>query len=269
MKIALLLFLMCSPLLTITGQNTKRIEISGKIVVDSDDLEGITIYNTSAKKGTFTDEKGLFKLKVALNDIIEVRSLKFQDFTLTIDDNIIRSKKVTIFLVEDINKLDEVVVLPYDLSGNLTVDIESVRTFNPKMDAIYFGIANMNEYEFPDDYKSQVVNIAMRGPGNDIKYGLNVIGIVGLFLKPAFNKDKSNKKVEVMGDIEADELTDHYSAKFLIENFNIPENKVDAFIAYVEEEGLDYSLLKSGKEFEFLEYISAKSKAFLEKERGK
>lgn len=269
MKKALLYLFLLAPFFLLTAQNIQRVEISGKIVVDSDDLEGITVYNTSAKKGVLTDENGLFTINVALNDNIEFRALQFQEFTVTIDANIIKTKKMTVFLVEKINKLDEVVILPYDLSGNLLVDIESVKTFNPDLDAIYFGLANMNEYEFPDDYKSKVVNIAMTGTGNDIPYGLNVIGIVDLFLRPIFDSRK-NKDIEIMGAEDSYKVfTDLYSTKFLVENFNIPENKVDAFVDYVEAEGIDYSLLDSGKEFEFLEFISLKSKEFLAKDDGK
>lgn len=269
MKIALLYLFLMVPLYFVSAQNIKRVEISGKIIVDSNDMESITVYNTSAKKGTLTDENGLFKIKVALNDIIEVRALQFQDFTVTIDANIMKTKSMTVFLVEQINKLDEVLILPYDLTGNLLVDIESVRTFNPDLDAIYFGLANMNDYEFPDDYKSKVVNVAMPGTGNNIPYGLNVIGIVDLFLRPIFNSNTNKNRKEMPAQFSYDEFTDHYSTKFLVENFNIPEDKVDEFISYVEEEGVDYSLLDSGKEFQFLEFISVKSKEFLKKEGGK
>ncbi len=269
MKTALLFLVLLIPLSFVSAQSVKRVEISGKIIVESSDLENITVYNTSAKKGTLTDDKGLFKLHVALNDIIEVRALQFQDFTVTIDENIIKTRSMTVFLVEKINKLDEVIILPYDLTGNLLVDIESVKTFNPDLDAIYFGLANMNEYEFPDDYKSKVVNLAMPGTGNNIQYGFNVIGLVELFLRPIFKSKKNDGRNEAMNAPSYDDFTEHYSTKFLVENFNIPEPRVEEFIKYVEDEGLDYSLLNSGKEFQFLEFISQKSKEFLDKEGEK
>ncbi|MCK0123590.1 carboxypeptidase-like regulatory domain-containing protein [Gelidibacter sp. F2691] len=269
MKTALLFLVLLIPLSFVSAQSVKRVEISGKIIVESSDLENITVYNTSAKKGTLTDDKGLFKLHVALNDIIEVRALQFQDFTVTIDENIIKTRSMTVFLVEKINKLDEVIILPYDLTGNLLVDIESVKTFNPDLDAIYFGLANMNEYEFPDDYKSKVVNLAMPGTGNNIQYGFNVIGLVELFLRPIFKSKKNDGRNEAINPPSYDDFTEHYSTKFLVENFNIPEPRVEEFIKYVEDEGLDYSLLNSGKEFQFLEFISQKSKEFLDKEGEK
>ena len=48
-----------------------------------------------------------------------------------------------------------------DLCEKLGADIESTTTFNPKLDALYFGIKHQDEYDFSDDYKSEVKNIAM------------------------------------------------------------------------------------------------------------
>lgn len=270
MKLNLLLFLCLTASFFSFSQEIKRVEISGKIVVNSEDLENVTIYNTSSNKGTLTDEDGKFKIEVALFDILEVRALQFQDFTVTIDKNIIDSKKATIFLVEKVNKLNEVVILPYDLTGNLVVDMESVRTFNPDLDAIYFGIGDISAYEFPDDYKSEVENIAARQP-NDIRYQMNGAALVGLLLKPLFksNKDKKAKEIEKLKEIQSTSLRDYYSTRYIVDNFKIPEDKVNEFVAYVESHDLDYSLLKSGKEMDFLEFLTQKSDEFLKSEGGK
>lgn len=271
MKQLLLVPVVILTFFTAHSQDIERIEISGKIVVESSDVEGIAVYNTSSNKGTVTDEAGKFTIKVAINDIIEVRALQFQDFTVNIDENIIKSKKMTVFLVEQVNKLDEVVILPYDLTGNLPADMASVRTFNPDMDAIYFGIASMDSYEFADDYKSQVDNIAMRGPGNDIRYQLDAVAIVGMLLKPLFKSDKERKQKETekIADIPTSGLRDYYSAHYIETNFNIPKDKIDDFVTYVENHGLDYSLLQKGKEMQFLEFLTQKSKEFLKAQSEK
>ena len=253
----LLTFLMSSNL--VISQINSRVEVTGKIVVDSEDKFGITVFNKSSKQGSITDEKGEFSIKVTSNDVIEFRALQFQTFTVIIDEDIMKSKKMTVYLVEQVNKLDEVIILPYDLTGNLVVDIESVKTFNPDMDAIYFGLGNLHLYEFSDDYRSKVVNIAM--PERDLIHGVNVVNLVGMFLEPLFNKSKKNKrnKEDTTANIPVGGFKEHYSTQFLIDNFKIPENQIDEFITYVETHGLDYSLLKKGKEFEFLDFISQKT----------
>ena len=56
------------------AQDNFRIEVKGKIIVDVEDLENITIYNMSSNKGTVTDSVGDFKIKIALNDEIRISS---------------------------------------------------------------------------------------------------------------------------------------------------------------------------------------------------
>ena len=239
------------------SQDTNRIEVFGKIIVDSVDVEGVTIYNTSSNKGTITDIEGQFSIEVALNDRVEVSALQFEKFVIVINEAIMSSKIMTVFLVERINKLDEVIILPYGLSGNLTVDVKSIKTFNPDLDALYFGIKNSDEYEFSDDYKSEVVNMEME---EGYYYnGADVVAIIGLILKPIFKskpKDSSNAYDSYQY------LTDKYSLSYLIRNLNIPKESASEFVYFVEDNGFNKDLLKEGNELQFLEFLIDKSIEF-------
>ncbi|MGR7813319.1 carboxypeptidase-like regulatory domain-containing protein [Lacinutrix undariae] len=264
-KLLALFFLLAT--YAISAQVVERVEVLGKIVVEQNDIEGVTVYNSSSNKGTTTNEKGEFKIEVALNDEIQFGALQFKDFKITIDKNVIESKKLTVFLVEQVNKLDEILILPYDLSGNLETDLKSVQTFNPNMDAIYFGVANATEYEFSDDIRSKTENIAMHSQGQAMENGLNFVNVAALLLKPLFKEIfKSNKKgnnLEAEESISYEVLKDKYSTDFLHQNFNIPTERMDEFLIYVETHGLAENMLASGNELEFLEFIYQKSIAFL------
>ncbi len=265
MRQKLLFILLIFVTINLFSQEVKRIEISGKIIVNSDDIDGVTVYNASSNKGTVTDHKGHFLINVALNDRIEFGALQFKDFIVVIDEDVIVSKEITVYLIEEVNKLDEVVILPYDLTGNLVVDLESVKTFNPDMDAIYFGIKHMDEYDFTSDYKVKIENNTMHSQGQTMVNGLNVVNLVGAMIKPLF-KSKNRNKVDVKNrkvDIPINILKMYYSNKFLIDNFEIPKDKIEEFVAYVENNGLEDNLLKPGKEMEFLEFINEKSRLFL------
>lgn len=246
--------------LSINAQVYTRVEVTGKVIVDSEDLEGITVYNTGSKQGVTTDELGGFIIGVSLNDVLEFRALQFQEFRVTIDERILESRQLSVFLIEKLNKLDEVVLLPYGLSGNLPLDVQSIKTFNPDMNAIYFGIKHSDEYEFSDDYKSRVENAAMYPNGESLINGLNVANIVGLMIKPLFKK---TDKIERTTSISVSKLKNYYSTKFLIDNYNIPEEKVEEFVFWVETHGLTFDLLKEGRELEFLEFLGEKSDEYL------
>lgn len=57
----------------------------------------------------------------------------------------------------------------------------------------------------------------------------------------------------------------YYGSEFLIDNFSIPEHRVEEFIRFVESDNFDFSLLNYGKEMELLEVIYIKSLLFLDK----
>lgn len=254
-----LLFIFCFTIAFAYSQDIDRIEVYGKIVVDSVDVEGVTVYNTSSNKGTITDIEGKFSISVALNDRLEVSALQFEKFMVVINEDVIASKILTVFLVEKLNKLPEVIILPYGLSGYLSVDIESIKTFNPDMDAIYFGIQNMDEYEFTDDYKSAVTNLAMQK--GQFYNGVDFVGIIGFLVKPLFDS-KSRIFSNSTSTSTYDSLTAKYSLNYLKKNLNIPETKVDEFVYYVENSGFDKNLMQDGNELEFLEFLIDQSRQF-------
>jgi hypothetical protein len=239
------------------SQNIERVEVHGKIIVDSVDVEGVTVYNTSSNRGTITDNNGQFSIEIALNDRIELSALQFEKFVIIINEDIIESRVLTVFLVERINRLDEVVILPYGLSGNLVVDMESIKTFNPDMDALYFGIQNMDEYEFSADYKSAVVNLAME----DGRYfnGADAIQIIDLLVRPLFNFRAKGNEEEIS---PYQDLTTKFSMAYLMNNLQIPEGYINEFIYFVEEGNFDRNLMNTGNEIQFLEYLIARSQDF-------
>ena len=260
-----LLFLFLSVSFFSFSQSIERVEISGRIIANESDVENVTVFNTSSNNGVITTENGVFKIKVAINDVLEISALQFEKSTITITEDIVETKKLTVFVVERVNKLNEILILPYDLSGNLTVDIESVETFNPDLDAIYFGLANIDDYQFADDSQSAVENIAMPRP--HIRYGMDFKIILGELFRTIFpKKPKSNSAKSPSENYYSPEnksLSDVYAHAFISQSFNIPEDKINAFLAYVEADDFDTNLLNEGKEVMLIEHLVQKSKEFL------
>ena len=172
------------------AQDDSRVEVKGKIIVDVEDLENITIYNTSSNKGAVTDSIGNFKIKVALNDEIRISSVQLIPFTTKITDAVIDTKVLKIYLKEYINTLDEVVLLPYDLTGDLATDALGAKVSDP----IVFNFESFENFEMPDDYHSKVDNIAMGSQNDRIRYQANGMAIVGLLTNWIFKKKKNKKE---------------------------------------------------------------------------
>ena len=258
-----ILFLVFLVAINAISQNINRVEVSGKIIVEGSDISGITVFNTSSNTGTITDEKGEFKLKVLLNDKIEVSALQYQNISFEVNDAIIKSRKMKLFLIEEINRLDEVIVFTKGLTGNLNTDVEATAPFKPKLDALYFGVKNSAAYDFEQDYKSEVTNVTIDRQHETMVNGLNIVNIVDQLLLPLFRSKVKDKKKAGVPDVPIESIKHYFGSSFLIDNFNIPEHRVEEFIRFVQSEDFDFALLNYGKEMEFLELLNTKSVEFL------
>ena len=266
----LLLVLLCLTFFNATSQTFQRVKVDGKIIVEGNDVDGITVFNTSSNKGVITNENGEFTIEVALNDYIEFRALQYQNFDLQINEAIIESKRIRVFLIEEINKLDEILVLTKGLSGDLKTDVGTVTTFNPKLDALYFGIKRSDDYEFSADERSQITNEAIHSQSQTMVNGLNIINVVDQLLLPLFRSGVKDKKSSGVPDVPVSSIKYYFGSEFIIDNFNIPEHRVEEFIRFVEDDkNFDVSLLNYGKELEFLEVLYQKSKVFLNESSAK
>lgn len=262
-KIIVTLF--CTFSIIAFSQDIDRITINGRIIVSAQDKEGVTVYNTSSNKGTVTDEIGEFKIDVAINDVVEFGALQFKDFTVVISEQILESKQMTVILVEEVNKLDEVVLLPFGLTGNLNADLENVRTYNVSLDAVYFGLDHIEDFQFSADYKTKAENVAFNEYNPKVDNMLNLVNLAGFLVSQVAdidgeemtNQDKALNKTPFKNALE------QYSVNFIHVNFDIPLDEMNAFVDYVENKGVDESLLAKNKEVQFIERINQLSQSYL------
>jgi len=238
------------------SQDLKRPLINGQITVANSDVEGVSIYNTSTKKGTITDNKGVFSIEAGLDDKLEISALLYKKRIIIINADMLKNKSLKISLVETINALDEVVVLPYELTGNITEDIESSKVVAP----YDFSYGSFEDYEFSDDYKSKVKNIAVNN--GVLENGLNFVTIFTELILPLL-KSKKDKKVKHSKSSDDIKRSNIHSYRFISKNFNIPEDEIGLFLQYVENNGLTEALLKKENEMELIAFLYEKSKQYL------
>lgn len=245
------------------SQDIKRENIYGKIIVEGNDIEGITIYNYSTNIGSVTNENGEFTITVALNDLLEIRGLEYKKLNVTINNTILESKKINIFLIEEINKLDEVILTTKRFTGNLKTDVNRLEKFKPKLDVIYFGIKNSDVSNFKDTNNGLTKISDVKAPAQTFGDGLNIVNVVDQLLIPLFRSEVKDKKAAGIPEVQAKSIKYYLGSTFLVDNFDIPEHRVEEFIRYVEDEVFDFDLLNYGHEIEFLELLNRKSKRFL------
>ena len=88
--------------------------------------------------------------------------------------------------------------------------------------------------------------------------------IVGL--NKMLNKLLSKKKKNIpQWDVNKPSIRGKYSQAFISENFNIPLDRVSAFLNYIEVKGYDERLLHAENEVRLLEHLSQESQLFLKR----
>lgn len=252
LSVVLLFFLM-----SIYGQNPERILVKGVVFSEIDDVEAVTVFNTSSNVGTITNDKGEFEIAVTLNDIIEISALQFKSAIITIDASVIDSKVLNIQLFEQVNQLDAVVISA-GLSGNLVTDINHVK----KVKAITIDMGDLSAaYEYNDDKASdnavvmeELQRITNKG---GLTNGINFTQLLGI------NRIWFKWKEKPIIPEEPKTISDLYSNTFLSETFTIPSDKVETFINFMEAKGVPQEFLKPENEMQLLEFLFKQSKLFL------
>lgn len=116
----------CLVCLTMNGQNTFKI-IEGRIKSETMDVSDLHVINTTSKKATITNPYGYFSISVKLNDTIWFSAIQYKKSHLVVTNEILESEMVTVTLDEALTELEEVVITPYMLSGDIEKDIQSLK----------------------------------------------------------------------------------------------------------------------------------------------
>ena len=247
--------------LYLSGQSINRIEIKGVLLSATNDVEAVTIFNTSSNKGTITNEKGEFVIKVALRDVIEISALQFQTVSITVDAEVIKAKQLKIQLVEQINQLDAV-TLSSGLTGNILADVGDVKVAEP----IRVDMGNINrafEYNDVKAFDSEVLENHLKSviDPEARNYLPDAVKILELLFKTDLSIKINLTKKSVKE--KSKDLLDVYSYKDIGKTFNIPPEHLSAFVAFVEEKGIDPEFYERENEILLIEFLIKQKELFL------
>ncbi|WP_299255128.1 carboxypeptidase-like regulatory domain-containing protein [uncultured Aquimarina sp.] len=258
MKMKLSLLFICCALSFSFAQITSRVMIDGRISAPiGDDVEGVVVYNLTTKKGTITDNKGDFRISVGANDKIEIIAMQYQKFVVLIDKGVLDNKRLNIFLNESVNLLDEVIVTPYDLLGNVSIDVKKIGVEDSGIDEVAkltSARINDTDYDWTADELSELENKVFLE--DRMIYGLN---FVNLFKVVFQDKDKKDSKKPMDIDVQVRNI---YNDEFFKTNLALEMDQINDFIFFAEENGLNKSYLEEGNELNLIEFLVSQSKEY-------
>ena len=253
-SIIVTIFLSCTTL----AQIDDRVLVVGEInVPEGANPDGISVVNTSAMTATVSDELGDFELPVAVGDTIKFASLQFQDFSVIVDEGVVDNRQLNVFVSEAVNVLPEVVVMPYDLSGNVRVDVDIIPSLQVRLPTQSAAEINPYEREFRPDSLVSPPSAAVR---EGMIYSGNASNMANTFRHIFTTRD-------VINDLDPDddldeELKDLRDDDFFEEHLNIEEDDLEEFIRFAAENGLTEEMLKPENELLLIDFLVAQSLKF-------
>ena len=104
-----LLILLLFNILYYSNSYAQTAEIKGR-VIGQDDVENIHVINKTSKMFTTTNVLGSFKINAKFRDTIQFTSVQYKTETLIVSYKNVQEKTLVVYLEEQINILDEVIV---------------------------------------------------------------------------------------------------------------------------------------------------------------
>ena len=132
-------FFICAA--SLQAQDTSSKEIAGRVSSADGDVAATHVLNISLQKAAITDIDGFFTITAGLNDTLVFSAVQFQRKELVMTKELLVSKSLYINLEPSLNALDEVVVMPFNLSGELGRDMNRIE-IDPPLTAASLGLPN-------------------------------------------------------------------------------------------------------------------------------
>lgn len=252
------------------AQGIERKVLRGIVVVDSFDVEAVTVRNISSNLNAKTDIDGKFSIRARATDTLFFESPSFisQKYILTQKD--FWKEELEIRLHVKITELDELVITPYTLSGNLIEDTKRIQVYGDGFAVI--DAKKIMHYE--DDVRSGApINSALPNVfapnGSNFNFLAMAAGLVSLFIKPSLSKSHSKRVYEerriknLQSKSYSDHLFERFSHNFFVETLKIKNEDIPLFMSFSELNVYELSpLLKPENELKLIEYLIKKASEF-------
>ena len=206
--------------------NAQNIEdFSGKVVSDSLDISGIHVVNKNSGATTITNRYGEFSIGVQTTDTIIFSAVHIKLQALVLDSLVISQPTINVYIEHAVNELQEVVVKPHDLTGNLAEDVTAAPP--PPI--------NFKDVGIPGFEGERRENIRYSSTGNLILSTL-LLPIMPLDIEGMYKQISGyNKRLRQSRNLNKQlqtvyHMIDFYGTDFLQREFTLGEEEVYGFV---------------------------------------
>lgn len=252
------------------SQGLERKVLRGKIVADSLEVENVTVYNITSNVGAITDVEGKFSLKARATDTLYVQGLSYNSAKYILTDKDFWLPVLEIKLYYKVTELNEIIVTPYTLTGNLEEDTKRIQVYGDGFSKIDMKV--VKNYE--DDVRTGTpINSAMPSQfapnGSTFNFLAIGAGFVSMLVKKKADRKNADQVFEArrIRDIQSKSFTEHiyerFSHNFFVETLKIKNEDIPMFMSYSELNVYELApLLKTENELKLTEYLIQKAAEF-------
>ena len=250
------------------SQGIERKVLRGKIVADSLEVENLTVYNITSNVGAITDVDGKFSINARATDTLFIQGLSYDSKRYVLTDKDFWLPVLEIKLHVKITELNEIIITPYTLTGDLKEDTKRIQVYGEGFAKID---AKVVKYYDDDIRLGTPENTAM--PNVFAPTGVNLLGIVvgianlvGIKGNPKSNSARVFEERRIR-DLQSKSFSEHmlerFSHNFFIETLKIKNEDIPMFMSFAELNVYELSpLLKAENELKLIEYLINKSEEF-------
>jgi len=228
--------------------------IAGNIIAADEALAGVHVINKNSKRGTTSNDLGIFKIFVDQGDVLLFTSVQFEKIEIKVSEEHMRTGTMEV-IVTVANRLEEVEVSKIQLSGYLGNDLNQIEYFD------------RDQYHIPHPQRKLTPNeLRLYTASEGVTSRWSYIGILlgGVSLDVLLNdingKTKYLREMIALDELQVDvqAVIDLFGREFFHEILNLYDNEIVNFIYYSFEDEEFKLLYEQKAELEMIEYFQRK-----------
>ncbi|PIF01672.1 MAG: hypothetical protein CR994_00365 [Maribacter sp.] len=235
------------------AQNLPNKRIEGRVYSDNGDVAAIHVLNVTLKKASITDQDGFFTITARLNDTLVFSGVQYKRKSMCVTQSVLESKLLYIPMEEVLTQLDEVVVMPYNLTGDMATDLGRT-IIDPVVTSSTLGLPNAN-IKLPTQAERELF-AATANPFMSFDPLINAISGRTKMLRQRLARNRKYERTQRVRTFYADSL-------YTIE-FKIPQENIDDFMYFCEVDPAFQMLVDGHDRFKIWEFMRKKSFAYRE-----
>ena len=234
-------FLWVSILFSTILLGQERRPIKGVLLYKNTVVVAANVVNNTAQINTITNSDGEFEIEVAEGDEVIFSSVQYQIKAVKVTAEILALNRMVVSVNENITALKEVVVTTEDVEKFLNLKEEEFKGFDYEQDK-----STRINNELTDDRL--------------LSNGINFVNIAKLIMKALSNKTEE----EQMRMKPSEVLPLVFETSFFEQYLELQKDQVVGFLEYIDTQMKTSSLLKQSQQFQLIDFLISKSKAYKE-----